>query len=200
MGGRPLRVTRARSGGHTRPVDWNSDVHDGEIVRCARAVRCRRQIGNTPVRTRLPRWRRSADRTRLHENSLLTGNFTGKITILWLSGSVSGQERPVPQRFFAKFPTQRNREIILDNRECFYVNREFIQAERLVPGCYIMILRCSAVRLPDEVVISFGVPAATTCPPSSPAPGPISMTQSLAATTLMSCSTTITVLPVATSP
>jgi hypothetical protein len=27
----------------------------------------------------LPDWRRSADRTRLRPNSLLTGNFTGKI-------------------------------------------------------------------------------------------------------------------------
>ena len=32
-------------------------------------------------------------------------------------------------------------------------------------------------------------------PPSSPAPGPMSITQSLAATTRMSCSTTMTVLP-----
>jgi hypothetical protein len=47
-----------------------------------------------------------------------------------------------------------------------------------------MIPRCSAVRLPDERVKSSGVPAATTCPPSSPASGPISTTQSLAATTL----------------
>ena len=38
-------------------------------------------------------------------------------------------------------------------------------------------------------------PAATIFPPSSPAPGPMSMIQSLAAATLMSCSTTITVLP-----
>jgi hypothetical protein len=38
-------------------------------------------IQRTPVRTRLPPWRRSADRTRLRSNSLLTGNFTGKITI-----------------------------------------------------------------------------------------------------------------------
>ena len=42
---------------------------------------------------------------------------------------------------------------------------------------------------------SAGGPAATTRPPSSPAPGPMSITQSLPATTRMSCSTTITVLP-----
>jgi hypothetical protein len=65
----------------------------------------------------LPGWRRSADRTRLQANSLLTGNFTGKIAILWLPGWVSEQGSSVPQRFFAKFPTQGNREIILDNRE-----------------------------------------------------------------------------------
>jgi hypothetical protein len=31
---------------------------------------------------RLAGWRRSADRTRLHTNSLLTGNFTGNFAIL----------------------------------------------------------------------------------------------------------------------
>ena len=40
-----------------------------------------------------------------------------------------------------------------------------------------------------------GVPCATIVPPSSPAPGPTSITQSLSATTRMSCSTTMTVLP-----
>jgi hypothetical protein len=30
----------------------------------------------------VPGWRRSADRTRLHANSLLTGNFTGNFAIL----------------------------------------------------------------------------------------------------------------------
>ena len=39
-----------------------------------------------------------------------------------------------------------------------------------------------------------------TWPPASPAPGPISMTQSLAATTRISCSTTTTVLPASISP
>jgi hypothetical protein len=59
-----------------------------------------------------------------HANSLLTGNFTGNFAILWLSDRVSDHESIVPQRFAAKFPTQRDREIILDNREFFCVNRE----------------------------------------------------------------------------
>ena len=36
-----------------------------------------------------PGWRRSADRTRLQTNSLLTGNFTGKIAV---SGLLSGKK------------------------------------------------------------------------------------------------------------
>jgi hypothetical protein len=39
------------------------------------------------LRARLPGWRRSADRTRLHANSLLTGNFAIlrlRAPILWL--------------------------------------------------------------------------------------------------------------------
>ena len=44
-----------------------------------------------------------------------------------------------------------------------------------------------------------GVPAATTRPPASPAPGPRSITQSAPATTPMSCSATTTVLPASTS-
>jgi hypothetical protein len=70
-------------------------------------------------------WRRSADRTRLQANSLLTGNFTGNFAILGLSGADEEQKSAVPQRFFFEFPTQGNREIILDNREFFRVNREF---------------------------------------------------------------------------
>jgi hypothetical protein len=43
------------------------------------------------------------------------------------------------------------------------------------------------------------MPHATIRLPSSPAPGPMSMIQSLLATTRMSCSTTITVLPASTN-
>jgi hypothetical protein len=35
----------------------------------------------SPSNARLPGWRRSADRTRLQANSLLTGNFTGNFAI-----------------------------------------------------------------------------------------------------------------------
>ena len=57
-----------------------------------------------------------------------------------------------------------------------------------------------AVRLLAVLESSSGEPAATIRPPSSPAPGPMSITQSLPATTRMSCSTTMTVLPASTSP
>jgi hypothetical protein len=45
----------------------------------------------------LPGWRRSADRTRLHANSLLTGNFTG-------NSAISGPRR----RFRSKKPLRRS--------------------------------------------------------------------------------------------
>ena len=44
-------------------------------------------------------------------------------------------------------------------------------------------------------MIASGVPSATRCPPCTPAPGPISMTQSAVRIASSSCSTTMTVLP-----
>jgi hypothetical protein len=73
----------------------------------------------------MPGWRRSADRTRLHANSLLTGNFTGNFAILEAWEPISWQKTPVPQRLFAQFPTQINREKDLDNRDRKSENREF---------------------------------------------------------------------------
>jgi hypothetical protein len=59
--------------------------------------------------SRLPGWRRSVDRTSLQLNSLLTGNFTGKITISGLKAAVLEQETAVPQRLFSKFPSGSSR-------------------------------------------------------------------------------------------
>jgi len=59
--------------------------------------------------------------------------------------------------------------------------------------------RNGVVRLRRARATTPGVPRATIVPPSSPAPGPTSITQSLAATTRMSCSTTMTVFPASTS-
>jgi hypothetical protein len=78
----------------------------------------------------LPGWRRSADRTRLHPNSLLTGNFTGKIAGSGRLGPISWQEAAVPQRLLAQFPTQINRENISKNRVFTSKNREFSCAKR----------------------------------------------------------------------
>ena len=65
---------------------------------------------NVRVRTRLPPWRRSADRTRLHANSLLSGNFTGNFATLRLPRPILQQETAVLQRLIERFPTQINRE------------------------------------------------------------------------------------------
>jgi hypothetical protein len=65
----------------------------------------------------LPGWRRSADRTRLHANSLLTGYFTGNFAFFGPSEANSSQETAALQGFIMQFPKQVNREKITDNRE-----------------------------------------------------------------------------------
>jgi hypothetical protein len=56
-------------------------------------------------------WRRSADRAGLPANSLLTGNFTGKIRISGLKPAVLEPETAVPQGLISKFPKQPIREL-----------------------------------------------------------------------------------------
>jgi hypothetical protein len=55
--------------------------------------------GNVMVRTGLPRWRRSAYRTRLQTNSLLTGNFTGKLATFMARRRDLPVESSAPQPF-----------------------------------------------------------------------------------------------------
>jgi hypothetical protein len=62
-------------------------------------------------------WRRSADRTRLQANSLLTGNLTGNFATSGPEDRISEQETAVLQRFLSQFPTKLNRENIFENRE-----------------------------------------------------------------------------------
>jgi len=70
-------------------------------------------------------WRRSADRTRLHANSLLTGNFTGNFSILGPETPISLRKAAALQRLLAQFPKQINRENLSKNREFSTDNREF---------------------------------------------------------------------------
>jgi hypothetical protein len=77
------------------------------------------------LNARPPGWRRSADRTRLQANSLLTGNFTGKFAISRVQETISEPETAVPQGLFKKFPRQINSENISENREFIGGNREF---------------------------------------------------------------------------
>ena len=67
----------------------------------------------------------------------------------------------------------------------------------LVSGTSILslLLRYAPVMDSLTFIMSFAVPSATTCPPCSPAPGPISTIQSAANIVSSSCSTTISVLP-----
>jgi hypothetical protein len=73
----------------------------------------------------LPGWRRSADRTRLHATSLVTGNFTGNFAILAPCEPSSMQDTAVLQRFLAQFPKQIIREKISRNKEFLGGIREF---------------------------------------------------------------------------
>jgi hypothetical protein len=70
-------------------------------------------------------WRCSADRTRLHEISLLSGNLTGNFAILRQLETVLAQETAVLQPLIEQFPTQINREIISEIREFLSDNRDF---------------------------------------------------------------------------
>jgi hypothetical protein len=70
-------------------------------------------------------WRRSADRTHLQPNSLLTGNFTGNFAILAPCEPISMQDTAVLQRFIAQFPKQIIREKISKNKEFLGGIREF---------------------------------------------------------------------------
>jgi hypothetical protein len=49
-------------------------------------------------------WRSSRIRTRLHPNSLLTGNLTGNFSVFGPISQAEGQEETVLQWFFSKFP------------------------------------------------------------------------------------------------
>ena len=70
-------------------------------------------------RAGLAGWRRSADRTRLHANSLLTGNFKGNFAILVPQKPILLHETAVLQRLFDQFPTQINRKNISKNKGIF---------------------------------------------------------------------------------
>jgi hypothetical protein len=70
-----------------------------------------------PGSATLTGWRRSADRTRLHANSLLIGNLTGSFAFFGPSEANSLQETAVLQRLIMQLPKQVNREKIKDNRE-----------------------------------------------------------------------------------
>ena len=88
----------------------------------------------------------------------------------------------------------------LVNNLGIFETRDFFETTDDYWRQYFEVNVMSAVRLARAAATLAGSPAATTRPPSSPAPGPMSMIQSLPAATCMSCSTTITVLPASTRP
>jgi hypothetical protein len=64
-------------------------------------------------------WQRSADRTRLQANSLLTGNLTGKFTALRAGMPNAALKRTALQSFSGIFPALVNRENHSTIREIF---------------------------------------------------------------------------------
>jgi|tagenome__1003787_1003787.scaffolds.fasta_scaffold20988904_7 hypothetical protein len=62
--------------------------------------------------TALPGWRRSADRTGLQANSLITGNFTGNFAISRAQCPLSPQVTAGLQHLLAQFPKLLIRENI----------------------------------------------------------------------------------------
>src|SRR5258705_8217864 len=88
--------------------------------------------GKVSRRAGLAGWRRSADRTSLQANSLLTGNFTGKFAISGLRDALLRPKVAVLQRLLGQFPTGVNRENILKNREGFggYQGIQLLQPRR----------------------------------------------------------------------
>jgi hypothetical protein len=62
----------------------------------------------------MPGWRRSAVRTRLHANSLLTGNLTGKFAIFGPKERIGRQKSAGLQGVSEEFPTEINRENSFD--------------------------------------------------------------------------------------
>ena len=73
-------------------------------------------------------WRRSADRTRLCTNSLLTGNFTGNFAIQGYGSRFGSWKTAVPQPLIHQFPTQINRERISRNSKFLPGNRDSSRA------------------------------------------------------------------------
>lgn len=62
-------------------------------------------------------WRRSADRTRLRQKSLLTGNFTGKTTVSARLCPQGSSKIAASQGFHRIFPSNNSREFWPGNRD-----------------------------------------------------------------------------------
>jgi hypothetical protein len=130
----PPTVSAKREYSRTWPetlANWRSEITDLGVWRRKRtrekpsfAAHSRFSRGAWPD-AGMPGWQRSADRTRLRANSLLTGNFTGNFAILGLRDAIWYQETAALQPLLEQFPTQTNRENILRNREFLAGNREF---------------------------------------------------------------------------
>src|SRR5207244_1990393 len=90
----------------------------GHRIAKARHWRALLQVSGTITpSTGLPGWRRSADRTSLQANSLVSGNFTGNFAILGLRDTIWYQETAALQPLLEQFPKQIIRENILRIRE-----------------------------------------------------------------------------------
>jgi hypothetical protein len=78
----------------------------------------------------MPGWRCSADRTGLHEISLLSGNLTGNFAILRHLETVLAQKPAVLQPLIEQFPTQINRENYFGDQGIFIRQQGFLLESR----------------------------------------------------------------------
>jgi hypothetical protein len=69
-------------------------------------------------------WRRSVGRPRLCGHSLLTGNFTGKISKFYGLGTSETRIAGQFQAFPVEFPEVDNRELFSENSEVRWLNSE----------------------------------------------------------------------------
>jgi hypothetical protein len=83
-----------------------------------------RVVGTISPSAALCGWRRSADRTCLQLNSLLTGNFTGKIAFFAFQRQSRNHKSPSIRRFLSIFLTRIIREIGSRNSEFSGSSRE----------------------------------------------------------------------------
>jgi hypothetical protein len=94
---------------------------------------------NAIAQNRSPGWRRSADRTRLRQNSLQTGNISGISTKFNSEGQPQTCAGRAHRSHFLKFPTRVNRESLSENKEFDARSRERDRPSKLLSRSQLVL-------------------------------------------------------------